>query len=36
MNEAETLAELKQAILQKAFACELTALPEKTLAEAVA
>jgi type I restriction enzyme S subunit len=30
------LAELKQAILQKAFAGELTTLPEKDLAEAVA
>ena len=31
-----TLAELKQSILQKAFAGELTILPEKTLEEAVA
>ena len=34
MNEAETTAELKQSILQKAFAGELTGKPDKVLAEA--
>ncbi|WP_321530128.1 restriction endonuclease subunit S [uncultured Desulfuromonas sp.] len=35
-QKLEALAELKQSILQKAFAGELTSLPEKTLEEAVA
>jgi len=36
MNEADTRDELKQPILQKAFAGELTALPDKQIEEAVA
>ena len=35
-RKLEALAELKQSILQKAFAGELTALPEKQIEEAVA
>ena len=35
-QKLDSLAELKQSILQKTFAGELTTLPEKTLAEAVA
>ncbi|SHJ67645.1 type I restriction enzyme, S subunit [Malonomonas rubra DSM 5091] len=35
-QKLEALVELKQSILQKAFAGELTVLPEKTLEEAVA
>lgn len=35
-QKLQALAELKQSILQKAFAGELTALPDKTLEEAVA
>ncbi len=35
-QKLKALTELKQSILQKAFAGELTSLPEKTLAEAVA
>jgi type I restriction enzyme S subunit len=35
-QKLDSLAELKQSILQKAFAGELTAQPEKALEEAVA
>jgi len=35
-QKLEAIAELKQSILQKAFAGELTALPEKAIEEAIA